>query len=221
MLRLGLGLGFYGFFLSRTAMGAAPILSSMAMFLVILFPQMMRFDFRGDIDHLDDLKSLPISFRAVAARRARRADRALRLLALALALVGGLWFGLPVASLAMIALAIPPLALGVLALENFVFPAAADRLFVPGRADAFFFSGRRMLLMILRLVLFTVGGGSVRAVAALAWWITRSTTIRVLRRLVGRRAARPPPHGGRGEGVPELRRELGHADVTSRVRVAA
>jgi len=177
MLRLGLGLGFYGFFLSRTAMGAAPILSSMAMFLVILFPQMMRFDFRGDIDHLDDLKSLPISFRAVALAELAVPTALFALLALALALVGGVWFGLPVASLAMIALAIPPLALGVLALENFVFLLLPTRLFVPGQGGAFFFSGRRMLLMILRLVLFTVGGGVGAGVAAIAWWITRSTTI--------------------------------------------
>jgi hypothetical protein len=34
-----------------------------------------------------------------------------------------------------------------------------------------------MLLMLLRLVLFTVGGGVGAGVAALAWWITRSTTI--------------------------------------------
>jgi len=158
-------------------MGAAPILSSMAMFLVILFPQMMRFDFRGDIDHLDDLKSLPISFRAVALAELAVPTALFALLALALALVGGVWFGLPVASLAMIALAIPPLALGVLALENFVFLLLPTRLFVPGQGGAFFFSGRRMLLMILRLVLFTVGGGVGAGVAAIAWWITRSTTI--------------------------------------------
>ena len=177
MLRLGVGLGFYGFFLSRTAMGAAPILSSMAMFLVILFPQMMRFDFRGDLDHIDALKSLPISFRAIALAELAVPTTLFAALALTLALGGGLWFGLPPASMAMIAIAIPPLALGVLALENFVFLLLPTRLFAPGQGGAFFFSGRRMLLMLLRLILFTVGGGVGAGVAWIAWWITRSTTI--------------------------------------------
>jgi hypothetical protein len=177
MLRLGVGLGFYGFFLSRTAMGAAPILSSMAMFLVILFPQMMRFDFRGDVDHIDDLKSLPISFRAIALAELAVPTVLFAALALALALGSGLWFGLPLASLSMIALAIPPLALGIVALENFVFLLLPTRLFVPGQGGTLFFSGRRMLLMLLRLLLFTVGGGLGASVAGLAWWITRSTTI--------------------------------------------
>jgi hypothetical protein len=177
MLRLGVGLGLYGFFLSRTAMGAAPILSSMAMFLVILFPQMMRFDFRGDVEHIDDLKSLPISFRAIALAELAVPTALFTALALALALGSGLWFGLPIASMAMIALAIPPLALGIVALENFVFLLLPTRLFVPGQGGTLFFSGRRMLLMLLRLALFTVGGGVGAGVAGLAWWITRSTTI--------------------------------------------
>jgi hypothetical protein len=174
MLRLGVGLGFYGFFLSRTAMGAAPILSSMAMFLVILFPQMMRFDFRGDVDHLDDLKALPISFRAIALAELAVPTALFTALALALGIAGSLWFRLPLASMAMIALAIPPLALGIVALENFVFLLLPTRLFVPGQGGSLFFSGRRMLLMLLRLLLFTVGGGAGAGVAALAWWITRS-----------------------------------------------
>ena len=180
MLRLGVGLGFYGFFLSRTAMGAAPILSSMAMFLVILFPQMMRFDFRGDVDHLDDLKSLPISFRAIALAELAVPTALFATLALVLAMSGGLWFGLPLTSMAMIAFAIPPLALGILALENFVFLLLPTRLFVPGQGGTLFFSGRRMLLMLLRLVLFTVGGGVGASVAWIGWWITGSMTIAYL-----------------------------------------
>jgi hypothetical protein len=176
MLRLGIGLGFYGFFLSRSALGATFILSSMAMFLVILFPQLMRFDFRGDVDHLDDLKALPISFRAVALAELAVPTALFTALAMALGIAGALWFGLSLASMAMITFAIPPLALGILALENFVFLLLPTRLFVPGQGGSLFFSGRRMLLMLLRLLLFTVGGGAGAGVAAIAWWITGSVT---------------------------------------------
>ncbi len=176
MLRLAVGLGFYGFFLSRTAMGAAPVLSSMAMFLVILFPQMMRFDFRGDVDHLDGLKALPISFRAVTLAQLAVPTVLFTALATMLGILGGLWLGLSFASMAMIALAIPPLALGIIALENFVFLLLPTRLFVPGQGGTLFFSARRMILMLLRLLLFTVGGGVGAGVAFLAWSITRSMT---------------------------------------------
>jgi hypothetical protein len=174
MLRLGVGLGFSGFFLSRTAMGAAPILSSMAMFLVILFPQMMRFDFRGDVDHLDHLKTLPISFRAVAFAELAVPTALFTTLAVTLAIAGGLWLGLEPLTLGFVLLAIPPLALGIIALENFVFLLLPTRLFVPGQGGTLFFSARRMILMLLRLALFTVGGGLAAGVATIAWWLTRS-----------------------------------------------
>ena len=218
MLRLAVGLGFYGFFLSRTAMGAAPVLSSMAMFLVILFPQMMRFDFRGDVDHLDGLKALPIPFRAVTLAQLAVPTVLFTALATMLGILGGLWLGLSFASMAMIALAIPPLALGIIALENFVFLLLPTRLFVPGQGGTLFFSARRMILMLLRLLLFTVGGGVGAGVAFLAWSITRSMTAAYFAAWLVAVVVALLLTEARGPSVPELRRQLGHADLTSRVR---
>ncbi len=170
--------GAYGYAVSRmvgsqhNSAGAAGLVPGLVM-LVLMLPQMLRFDFRGDLDHLELLKTLPIS--AVAIVLAELAVPSSVLTLLGWVIAGGVagFAGMSIQSLMMAALAVPPACLLVIALENFVFLVLPSRLIAPGQAGMVF-SGRRVLMMLARFGLITVGGGLTGLVGLATWTLTAS-----------------------------------------------
>lgn len=152
----------------------AGLIPAMAIMLMML-PQMLRFDFRADLDHLDYLKSLPMSADAVAVAEISVPTFILSLLGWLI--TGGLaaFMGLPAAVFAMAALSVPPIAVLIMGLENLVFLLVPTRLFTPGQSGMTF-SGRRIAMTLARFGLLTVGGGLVTGAGFAAWALTHSET---------------------------------------------
>jgi hypothetical protein len=177
MLAVVFALG-YGYLISRI-MGDkpdSPVLAGMMPALVILLmmlPQTLRFDFRNDLDHLEYLKALPLRARTVALAEIAVPTVILSLLGWAIAGGVAAFVGLPPSILLMVAMAVPPLAVWMIGLENFVFLMVPTRQFAHGQAGMVF-GGRRMLLMLARLGLIVVGGGPVGAVSLGVWSATHS-----------------------------------------------
>jgi Putative ABC exporter len=173
--------GAYGYFISRylgrrlDPAGFAALAPGLLILLAML-PQMLRFDFRGDLDSMECLKALPMTAGTIA--RAELAVPALILSMLGWIIAGvvGASAGVPVATVAMIAMAVLPGTVLVIGLENFVFLILPTRLMAQG-AGGVAFSGRRILMLLARLVLICVGGGSVGAVGAAAWAASGSIAI--------------------------------------------
>jgi hypothetical protein len=164
----------YGYFVSRYVLRhrddparIAPLAPGL-MILLTVIPQMLRFDFRGELDCMETLKALPMSARTVARAELAVPTAILTLQAWAVIAVAGALSALGPATLAMAALGAFPAAALVIGLENFVFLIVPTRLLAQGQASAAF-SGRRIVMLLARLALILVGGGVVGAVGLAAW----------------------------------------------------
>jgi len=147
------------------ATGLLPMLS------FFLLPQLLQFDFRGDLERIDVLKTLPFSATAIVAGELIAPIVFATLLELPLA-VGVAFFHeqwLPIA-LAALAL-VPAVNLFVFAFENLVFLWFPCRLANLGAGDFQAF-GRQMLVMFLKFIMVLVGGSLAAGAAGLAWWLT-------------------------------------------------
>lgn len=159
LLILVLG-GVYGYFLSRVAGQTLPGIAALFPALVVLLtmlPQMLRFDFRGDLDCIEGLKALPITARAIAAAELAVPTAILSLQAWVVAGTVAAFATVPPMILVMTALAVPLVAGLLVSLENFVFLIMPSRLITPGQSGMVF-SGRRVLMLLMRLGLMVVGG---------------------------------------------------------------
>lgn len=144
--------------------------------LLTMLPQMLRFDFRSELDHMDLLKSLPLTPFSITL-----AEMAVPVVILTLqvwVVEAGAAAFMPLDSrvLVMAALAIPLVAALVIGLENFVFLMMPTRLITPGQGGAAF-SGRRLVMLLARVVLIAVGGSVVGGVAVGAWSASASVEV--------------------------------------------
>lgn len=168
----------YGYLMSRIAggprgaAGITALIPGLAILLMML-PQTLRFDFRSDLDHLDWLKTLPMTAMTISLAELAVPTLILSLVGLLITGIAGALLDMAPSNLVMIILAAPPAGFIIIALENIVFLLLPTRLFAPGQASMVF-SGRRILMMLFRLALFTVGGGLVFGAGAAAWALTRS-----------------------------------------------
>jgi hypothetical protein len=172
----------YAFFVSRaldeTRSGHANVLAGMlpgASVLLVLLPQMLRFDFRADLDQIDHLKTLPLTPRAIVL--AELTTPVLALVGLAWLMLACLGMSSPIdgSLIAMAALGIVPIALLLVGLENFAFLILPSRLLGPNQA-AVAFSGRRIVLMLSRLVFAGIGASLVAVVGVVTAVTTHSRT---------------------------------------------
>jgi hypothetical protein len=156
-------------------LGTAALLPAFVM-IGLMLPQMIRFDFRGDLDNMESLKALPIT--PVGAAIAELAVPTLILSAQGWVIVAGVaaFVGLPARALAMACLAVVPIAVVLFALENFVFLLVPTRIFAQGQA-ANVFSGRRLLYMLARMGLLMVGTLAVGGAGLIAWFTTGSVWV--------------------------------------------
>jgi len=172
----------YGYFVSRYVLlhpddpaRIAPIAPGL-MILLTIIPQMLRFDFRGELDCMETLKALPMTARTVARAELAVPTVILTLQAWVVISVAGALSALGPATLVMAALGALPAAVLVIGLENFVFLILPTRLMAPGQASVAF-SGRRILMLLARLVLILIGGGAVGVVGLAAWTASESVAI--------------------------------------------
>lgn len=168
----------YGYLMSRMAGGMPGSAGTISLIpglgiLLMMLPQTLRFDFRSDLDHLDWLKTLPMSAMTISLAEVAVPTAILSLLGVLIASISAAFLNLPPSTVVMVILAAPPAGLIIIALENIVFLLLPTRLFAPGQASMVF-SGRRILMMLFRLGLMIVGGGLVFGVGAGAWALTHS-----------------------------------------------
>lgn len=143
------------------------------MFMVaIAMPQMLPFDFRGDLDQMDWLKMLPIRPLPMALGELVTPVLMLTLshwLLLALAAAIAPRFDLFV--LLAIALLALPLNLLIIALENAMFLAYPTRTLASGTMDLAS-AGRNATLFVAKMIILMLVIGAAAPVALLAWWLS-------------------------------------------------
>jgi hypothetical protein len=162
----------FGMVISRSTRGEGSIgfVVGVCLYMTLILSQMLKFDFRGDLDHLDVLRSLPLRPSAVAA--AQLVTPALVLTVAQLALVTTISFIGHVprelyAAIAAFALPINLLTLGVENLMFLLFP------FRPTAAVAgdMTMMGRRTVVFAFRLLTILVVAGIAGGVGALTWLV--------------------------------------------------
>src|SRR5207244_3447758 len=138
--------------------GSAGVIGGMIFWITMMFANLLRFDFRGDVDHIDTLKAMPVPSAAIAAAQ---------LVAPVTVLTGcevifllGLRFALgvdPTILLIGAAFALPFNTL-LFAIENLIFLLFPQRMVAvsPGDLQGF---GRQMIVFILKMLTLMLGGG--------------------------------------------------------------
>jgi hypothetical protein len=159
--------------IGRHESGIQTIPSAMMLMMMSLFmlPQMLQFDFRGDLERLDVLKTLPMTAGAVALGQLVTPVIFATLLELPLVAAIGVMQGQWNFTLTAVALILPSVNLLVFALENLVFLWYPHRLTALGAAD-FQMIGRQLIMMAVKMTAVFFGGGLAAGVGALAWWLT-------------------------------------------------
>jgi hypothetical protein len=145
----------------------APIIG-FVFWLNFMFANALRFDFRGDLDQMDVLKSLPVSPAAIVTAELIAPTLVLTLCQAVLLVVGEavLHLRAPVV-IAAIVLVIPFNAL-VIAIENLLFLLFPVRIVAvsPGDLQGV---GRQMTIFLAKMVILVVGCAIAAGVGALAW----------------------------------------------------
>jgi Putative ABC exporter len=144
------------------------LLGSLGMMSLFFLPQMLQCDFRGDIDRLDVLKSLPVTSGAAAAGQLIApvclATLLQWMMLVALALVHSDWLQ----PIFWIALFLPPVNLLVFAVENLVFLVFPTRLAPGADIQAV---GRQMLVMFIKLLVLGFATSVAAGVGGLFWFV--------------------------------------------------
>ena len=139
-------------------------------YLTFLFAMQLPWAFRGDIDHMDSLKALPVAPLALAA--GELAGGVLVLAAIQFVVLAALLAanGEPAVVITAAAFLIPfdVLMLGV---SNMLFLIYPVRL-VQSNAPDFQLMGRMMLLMLLQFLILIPGLGIPAAFGGLAFWLS-------------------------------------------------
>jgi|GEM_PF-554923 len=147
------------------ASGVLPMLS------FFLLPQLLQFDFRGDLERIDVLKTLPFSASAIVVGELITpivfATMFELPLAVCIALFQEQWLLVIVAAVALV----PAINLFVFAFENLIFLWFPCRLANLGAGDFQAF-GRQMLVMFLKFMMVLIVGTLTAGSGALAWWLT-------------------------------------------------
>jgi hypothetical protein len=142
--------------------------------ITVVVAGMIRFDFRGDVDHMEVLKSLPLSGLSVCA--GQLAVPVLLLTAFHWAVIAAMLISRgavgPVLAIAA-ALSLPFNAL-VFLVENLTFLMFPVR--APQGAMDFQNFGRQTLFFFVKLLVLLVAGGLASLAGLAAWSVTRSTT---------------------------------------------
>ncbi len=156
------------FVLLIIAIGAGPVLRSagdehelampvinLLVWMTVIVASWFRFDFRGDLDQMDYLKSLPVS--ALALSAGQLVTPVLMMTACHWLIVGGVMIAARRADETLIAAAVlsVPLNLLLFSVENVIFLLMPSRT-VAGPADLL---GRNMLMLFAKMLILAIFGG--------------------------------------------------------------
>jgi hypothetical protein len=140
------------------------------LFLSVFLSRMLPFDFRGDLDHLDWLKSLPFGSLAVALGQVVVPVLLMTVVQLvclgALALIAGQ----PAPVLLELAAFTLPVTLLIVALDNLIFLLFPVRLVAATPGD-FQHMGRAMVEIFLKMIFLGIVGGLAAGLGGLAYWL--------------------------------------------------
>jgi hypothetical protein len=147
------------------------IVPGFVVWLTFFFSNMLRYDFRGDLEHMDDLKTLPLRPMAVAI--GELVTPVLVISAIQLAILGALgalsrtaW---PQVGVALVFA--PLLNFFLFGVENLFFLLLPTRTMAVTPADFQSF-GRQVVLMIGKMFLFGVCVASAAIPGAIAYWLS-------------------------------------------------
>lgn len=146
------------------------VLIGQMVFFTVIFARTLTYDFRGDLDHMDWLKTLPFSPNAMAAGELFAPVLFLTAIHLLLLAATGLFLGQPpLVLLAAGAFSLPFNAL-LFSLENLIFLLFPSR-FTPGTAGSFQFFGRMTVETFVKLAILVLLGGLAAGIGALAYLV--------------------------------------------------
>jgi hypothetical protein len=179
MILLGAGVMAVVFTVSNRAAGGGsgsggfaplPLVAAVLTWLTFVLAGTFRFDFRGDLDHLDTLKALPVPSVTLAAGQLAVPAVLLGALQAATFMVMGLLGAVQPAVAALGALGVPVATFVWLAADNFVFLLAPTR--PPSGAVDFQAVGRQAVLALFKMAILAAAAG----LMALAAWAVLSAT---------------------------------------------
>lgn len=152
------------------------LISPLAMMSILFLPQMLQFDFRGDLDRLDVLKSLPISIPAIVF--GQLIAPILMASMIQASILGGLAVGLESLRpwFLPVLIMLPVVNLLVMGIENLVFLLYPTRMAAAGGADPQLV-GRQMLMMFLKMSALGAAAGLAAAIGGLAWWLSGESLV--------------------------------------------
>ena len=146
-------------------------LGVLAMFALFMLPHMLQFDFRGDIERIDFLKTLPASPVAVVLGELIAPILFATAIEWAMLLgVGWLWTGWR--TVAVVCAFVPLANLILFSLENII------SLYYPRRpGTTAVFQGRHMALNLVKSLSLLAAGASSAAVGAVVYWLTGESMV--------------------------------------------
>jgi hypothetical protein len=154
---------------------ALAAIGGMIFWITMMFANLLRFDFRGDVDHIDTLKAMPVPSFAIAA--AQLVAPVIVLTACEMIFLLGLRFGLGVETEILLvgaAFALPFNCL-LFAIENLIFLLFPQRIVAvsPGDLQGF---GRQSLVFLLKMLALMIGGGIAAGAGGMAYFFSHDST---------------------------------------------
>ncbi|HEX4997373.1 MAG TPA: putative ABC exporter domain-containing protein [Terriglobia bacterium] len=146
------------------------VLGPLAMMSVTMLPQMLRCDFRGELDNMDALKTLPMSSAAIAAGELIAPVAVASLLELPVVILIGL-YGQQLILALTIGAFLPNLNLLIFALENLIFLWYPQRAPHAGELSG---AGRRLLTSIIKVLMVGIVGGVAAGAGAVVYFLAWS-----------------------------------------------
>jgi len=163
---------------ARNQAQAAGLVLGLAAWTTVIMAGTMRFDFRGDLDQMDLLKSLPLPPAAVAAGELF-APVLIMTFAHEALIVAAAFRLRSHREILLAGAALSPLFnLLLFALENLLFLYFPTRI-GPASPGDFQNFGRQIVMFLLKFILMALAGGVAAAAAMLTWFLTRSLPLTI------------------------------------------
>jgi hypothetical protein len=150
---------------------SAPMIAPLAMMVLFVFPQFIRFDFRADVDRMESLKTLPLRPTAIVIGQL---VTPVIMTMLILCVLGAVLFVVAQSVSPMLLYAAfftLPVSVLIFEVENLVFLIYPHRPPAGGALDVQAF-GRNMLVVWLKMLILLVTAGTSTAVGAVAYFLS-------------------------------------------------
>jgi len=149
---------------------------SLVLSMNALFANALRFDFRGDLDQLDVLKSLPVGAAVIVSAQLVAPTLVLTLCQLVLFVGAGVFLHISTNLLLSAVLIAVPLNVFVFAIENALFLHFPARIWAasPGDVQGV---GRRMTIFFAKTTILMAAFGAAAGIGVAAWMVTGKSAL--------------------------------------------